>query len=45
VLFRSEVDHLYGILYPDRLEEQQKRNLIELNEKIKYSIEEDTLTP
>lgn len=45
VIFQHEVDHLYGILYPDRLEEQQKRNLIELNEKIKYSIEEDTLTP
>lgn len=39
VIFQHEVDHLYGILYPDRVEEQEKRERIELNEKIKYSIE------
>ena len=46
VIFQHEVDHLYGILYPDRVEEQQNRETIELNEKIKYTIEKGvTLIP
>lgn len=43
VIFQHEVDHLYGILYPDRVEEQEKRESIELNEKIKYSIEKGAI--
>lgn len=45
VIFQHEVDHLYGILYPDRLEEQDKKELIELNEKIKFSIENGITRP
>lgn len=45
VIFQHEVDHLYGILYPDRVEEQEKIKVIELNEKIKYAIEEGTIVP
>jgi len=45
VIFQHEVDHLYGILYPDRVEEQQKRETIELNEKIKFSIEKESILP
>ena len=45
VIFQHEVDHLYGILYPDRLEEQTKRKNIELNEKIKFSIENGKVRP
>lgn len=45
VIFQHEVDHLYGILYPDRLEEQSKRETIELNEKIKFSVEKGSIIP
>ena len=45
VIFQHEVDHLYGILYPDRLEEQAKKESIQLNEKIKFSIENKGLRP
>ncbi|MCA5004141.1 peptide deformylase [Sphingobacterium bovistauri] len=45
VIFQHEVDHLYGILYPDRLEEQDKKEHIELNEKIKFSIENGITRP
>ena len=45
VIFQHEVDHLYGILYPDRLEEQAKREKIELNEKVKFGIEKGNIIP
>ena len=45
VIFQHEVDHLYGILYPDRLEEQLIKEKIELNEKIKFSIENGKTRP
>lgn len=45
VIFQHEVDHLYGILYPDRVEEQEKRESIELNEKIKFKIEKESILP
>lgn len=45
VIFQHEVDHLYGILYPDRLEEQSKKIKTELSEKIKFSIENGTIRP
>lgn len=41
VIFQHEVDHLYGILYPDRKEEQEKKVLESLNEKIPFSIEKN----
>ncbi len=45
VIFQHEVDHLYGILYPDRLEEQAANQKIELNEKLKFSIENGNIRP
>ncbi len=45
VIFQHEVDHLYGILYPDRLEEQQKATYLPLNDKIEFSISSDILRP
>lgn len=45
VIFQHEIDHLFGILYPDRLKEQQSKELIELNERIKFSIDKNLLTP
>src|SRR5690606_34317088 len=34
VIFQHEVDHLYGILFPDRIEEQTEKELVPLKEKI-----------
>ncbi|MBL1410292.1 peptide deformylase [Sphingobacterium sp. C459-1T] len=45
VIFQHEVDHLYGILYPDRLVEQEDSEQVELNEKIPFSIPKNTLIP
>ncbi|MFZ4862667.1 peptide deformylase [Sphingobacterium sp. Mn56C] len=45
VIFQHEVDHLYGILFPDRIEEQVAENQIPLNEKIKFSVGKGTLIP
>jgi len=45
VIFQHEVDHLYGILYPDRLEEQTKNENIELNDKIKFSVPNGDFRP
>jgi peptide deformylase len=44
VIFQHEVDHLSGILYPDRLEEQTAAGYIELNEKIPFSLQIDKKT-
>lgn len=44
VIFQHEVDHLLGILYPDRLEEQTAAGYIELNEKIPFSLQIDKKT-
>ncbi|WP_211348624.1 peptide deformylase [Sphingobacterium yanglingense] len=44
VIFQHEVDHLLGILYPDRLEEQTSAGYIELNEKIPFSLQIDKKT-
>src|SRR5690606_2902907 len=43
VIFQHEVDHLYAILYPDRLEEQQSKDIVPLAEKIEFSIEKGTI--
>lgn len=45
VIFQHETDHLFGILFPDRLEEQQKDSYVPLNDKIDFSILPKTLTP
>jgi len=45
VIFQHEVDHLYAILYPDRLEEQQSKDIVPLAEKIEFSIEKGTILP
>lgn len=45
VIFQHEVDHLYGILYPDRLAEQATLENLELNDKIKFSIPNGDLRP
>lgn len=39
VIFQHEIDHLQGILFPDRLDEQTEANYIELNEKIPFAIQ------
>ena len=45
VIFQHEVDHLYGILYPDRLEEQAQIEKVQLSDKIPFSIEKEALKP
>lgn len=45
VIFQHEVDHLYGILYPDRMDEEVSRMMIPLEEKIKFSLEKGTIVP
>lgn len=45
VIFQHETDHLFGILFPDRLEEQAKELYAPLNDKIDFSIPPKTLTP
>ncbi|MVZ65689.1 peptide deformylase [Sphingobacterium sp. DK4209] len=45
VIFQHEVDHLYGILYPDRLEEQENKEVVPLNERINFQIEKGTIIP
>ena len=45
VIFQHEVDHLYGILYPDRLEEQTQEQKIPLKDKIPFSIEAGNIRP
>lgn len=45
VIFQHETDHLFGILFPDRLEEQSKEAYAPLNDKIEFSIQPKTLTP
>ncbi|MFD1768707.1 peptide deformylase [Sphingobacterium suaedae] len=45
VIFQHEVDHLYGILYPDRLQEQKEKETTILNEHIEFSVEKGTFVP
>lgn len=45
VIFQHETDHLFGILFPDRLEEQSQEVYAPLNDKIEFSIQPKTLTP
>lgn len=45
VIFQHETDHLLGILYPDRLEEQSQKERVPLNENIPFSIEKGNTLP
>lgn len=45
VIFQHEVDHLYGILYPDRMEEAQKEEFEPLSDKMQFYIKPNTLRP
>lgn len=45
VIFQHEIDHLSGILYPDRLEEQAMTEQVELNGKIPFSVEKNSILP
>lgn len=45
VIFQHEVDHLYGILFPDRIEEQNKKDIVPLNETIQFSVGKGTIVP
>lgn len=45
VIFQHEVDHLYGILYPDRLQEQQEKTSSDLSEKIRFYMENQNIRP
>ncbi|MFZ4262406.1 peptide deformylase [Sphingobacterium sp. HJSM2_6] len=45
VIFQHEVDHLYGILFPDRLAEQSEKEWETLNEKTQLFIPKGSLRP
>ncbi|PRD51448.1 peptide deformylase [Sphingobacterium gobiense] len=45
IIFQHEIDHLHGILYPDRLEEQLSKDVLILNKNIEFSVEKETFTP
>lgn len=45
VIFQHEVDHLYGILYPDRLEEQSENDIIMLNDRLEFYLKKGTVLP
>ncbi|MGO1788552.1 MAG: peptide deformylase, partial [Sphingobacterium sp.] len=45
VIFQHEVDHLYGILFPDRIEESAEKEYLPLDDKIHFSIEKGSLLP
>lgn len=45
VIFQHEVDHLYGILFTDRLEEQAETPYVPLQDKIEFSIPPKTVLP
>ncbi|TDS15692.1 peptide deformylase [Sphingobacterium paludis] len=45
VIFQHEVDHLYGILFPDRLEEQEQKESVLLNERLEFYMGKGTIVP
>ncbi len=45
VIFQHEVDHLYGILFPDRIEESNKIEFESLNDKPDFFIQKDSIRP
>lgn len=45
VIFQHEIDHLYGILYPDRLEQQPESTSVPLDHKMKFRLEKGHIIP
>lgn len=45
VIFQHEVDHLYGILFPDRIDESAEKEYLPLDDKVQFSIEKGTFIP
>lgn len=45
VIFQHEVDHLYGILFPDRIEESNKIEYESLTEKPQFFIKKGSIRP
>lgn len=45
VIFQHEVDHLYGILFPDRIEESNKIEFESLNDKPEFFIQKGSIRP
>ena len=45
VIFQHEVDHLYGILFPDRITELEAKDILPLQDKMEFSIEKGKLMP
>lgn len=45
VIFQHEVDHLKGILFTDRINMNIDKKVVNLSEKIVFSIEENTIAP
>jgi peptide deformylase len=45
VIFQHEVDHLYGILFPDRIEESGKLEFEPLKEKVEFLIPKGSVRP
>lgn len=45
VIFQHEVDHLYGILFPDRIEEQTEKEFVPVKDNINFLIEKGSTTP
>lgn len=45
VIFQHEVDHLYGILFPDRMEEAKKAEFEPLRDKVEFLIQKGSIRP
>ena len=45
VIFQHEVDHLYGILFPDRIKESEELEYEPLGEKIEFLIQKGSIRP
>ena len=45
VIFQHEVDHLYGILFPDRTEEAKKAEFEPLRDKVEFLIQKGSIRP
>ena len=45
VIFQHEIDHLYGILFPDRIEESNKLEFEPLKGKVEFLIPKGSVRP
>ena len=45
VIFQHEVDHLYGILFPDRIEEAKEAEFEPLRDKVEFLIQKGSIRP